>query len=108
MTAVLSDAGCVGRSTQPLAIRMCLASRMLEIDWQDGDTTSLAHCQLRLGCRCAECVALRRRGEKLVAPVDIEVTDITPYGSNTLHLTFSDGHCRGIFPFEYLRKLADR
>ena len=108
MTAVLSDAGCVGRSTQPLAIRMRQPSRTLEIDWQDGDTTLLAHRQLRLGCRCAECVALRRRGEKLVAPVDIEVTDIAPYGSNTLHLTFSDGHCRGIFPFEYLRKLADR
>ncbi|MEQ1772662.1 MAG: DUF971 domain-containing protein [Burkholderiales bacterium] len=106
MIAVLSHAGTMERSIQPLAILTCKANRMLEIDWPEGGTTSLTHRQLRLGCRCAECGALRQRGDELVASVDIMVTDIVSYGSNALRLTFSDGHSRGIFPFQYLRELT--
>ena len=97
-----------GLNLQPLAIRLHAASRILEIDWQDGLTSSWEHRLLRRKCRCAECLAQQQNGSVPVASSDVALMDITPYGQNAVQLTFSDGHSRGIFPFEYLRQLAEQ
>ncbi len=36
----------------------------------------------------------------------IAVTNVEPMGGYAVHLAFSDGHNRGIFPWSYLRALA--
>jgi DUF971 family protein len=38
---------------------------------------------------------------------DIMVTGIEPIGSYAVRLVFSDGHDRGIYPWQYLREIAD-
>ena len=35
------------------------------------------------------------------------VSSVVPYGPNAVQLHFSDGHARGIFPFDYLRELVE-
>lgn len=89
----------------PLEIRLQAAARMLEVDWDDGSTSRLAHLALRRACRCAECLRVRRSGRNVAAPEAIELIAVVPYGPNAVQLRFSDGHERGIFPFPYLRGL---
>ena len=78
----------------------------MELIW-NGERATLGHRALRLACRCAECESSRRKGLP-GAPVakDIEVTRIELVGESGLHLFFSDGHDRGIFPWAYLYRLA--
>jgi prepilin-type processing-associated H-X9-DG protein len=37
---------------------------------------------------------------------DIAVTRVEPMGGYAVHIAFTDGHARGIFPWAYLRALA--
>jgi DUF971 family protein len=89
----------------PLEIRLQSTTRMLEVDWEDGSISRLAHLALRQACRCAECVRVRRSGRQVAVPDGIELLEVMPYGPNAVQLRFSDGHERGIFPFPYLREL---
>jgi DUF971 family protein len=93
---------------QPVGIRLCSTAGVLEIDWADSGTSSLRHSLLRRQCQCAECRAGRRDGHVVGEQVDIVILDVVPYGQNALRLTFSDGHARGIYPFDYLRQLAEQ
>ena len=93
---------------QPVALRLSQCKRMLEIEWPGGTIIVFRSAALRQGCRCAECVAQRRRGEILSVPPDVSLTDIVPFGPSAVRLTFSDGHGRGIFPFQYLRELSEQ
>lgn len=80
----------------------------LELAWQDGTRTPLAASRLRAACRCAECTALRRRSDTdPQASAGLGITGVEPIGSDAVNLHFSDGHRRGIYPFAYLRELAD-
>lgn len=90
----------------PRALRLQRLERTLEIEWNDG-AASLPHRLLRERCPCAPCRQARRDGSFASIPEEIEVAAIEPYGPNAVHLAFSDGHARGIFPFAYLRELRD-
>jgi DUF971 family protein len=79
--------------------------RSLLIEWSDGVSIDLSHRVLRMKCRCAGCVYVRRSGRSISAPAEIELLEVVPYGPNAVQLRFSDGHERGIFPFPYLREL---
>ena len=96
----------IGMAQQAMAVRLRAVSRTLEIDWQDGLTSSWSHRLLRERCPCAQCRAQLRDGGTVATLPAIALTDVVPYGQNALQLTFSDGHARGIYPFEYLRQLA--
>jgi DUF971 family protein len=80
--------------------------RWLEVSWSDGVTAVLPHRLLREACRCAHCLASARSGEGIRAASGIRLDAVDPYGTNTLRLSFDDGHARGLYPFEYLRELA--
>ena len=90
---------------QPLTIINHGDNGMLEIAWSDGVTGMVDHRLLREACRCAHCVAATRSGKSIKSKNDIRLTMIEPYGNNTLHLGFDDGHQRGLYPFDYLRAL---
>ena len=83
------------------------ASGVLELCWQDGSTSRLAHGLLRARCRCAACEqAFRERGSHPEPEASVRLTAINPVSDKGLNLVFSDGHARGIFPWAYLRGLG--
>jgi DUF971 family protein len=94
-------------SNQPLEIRLTMKLTVLEIDWDDGITTGLTAATLRRYCKCSECVSVNGRGKQSVNKYEgLSVTSIVPLGLNAVNLQFSDGHAEGIFPFSYLRAIA--
>lgn len=94
-------------NNHPKEIRLTKKSTVLEIDWDDGITTSLTAATLRRYCRCGECVSMNGRGQRSVKEYEgLCVTSIVPFGLNAVNLHFSDSHARGIFPFPYLRSIA--
>ncbi len=93
---------------RPLELRNHAAGRWLEIEWSDAVTAVIPHRLLREACRCASCLAATRAGNAMAAPADVRLDSIEAYGPNALRLFFSDGHDRGLFPFEYLRALPVR
>jgi len=77
----------------------------LRVRWPDGEVT-VAAATLRAACRCAGCVAARRLG---TLPIDIDgirLTGVAPVGRYAVVLSFSDGHERGIYPWDMLREIG--
>lgn len=81
------------------------ARGLLEIVWQDALRQQFSHALLRAGCKCADCKALRLRSSEPLQVADaIRLEDLQPVGAYAVRLLFSDGHERGIYPWEYLRE----
>jgi DUF971 family protein len=91
----------------PTELRLRDAGRRLEIDWPDTPGVALAATALRAACRCADCTRARVDGKPAPADPDMAIRAIDPIGGYAVNLTFSDGHARGIFPWEFLREVAD-
>ncbi|HVK98577.1 MAG TPA: DUF971 domain-containing protein [Dongiaceae bacterium] len=81
------------------------SGRWLRIDWQEGESTELSAQRLRSHCRCASCRAEHMQDRFHPDPY-VRLRDVRLFGVASLHITFSDGHSRGVFPWEYLRTLA--
>jgi len=83
-----------------------VASGRLALRWPDL-SAQLNGCLLRSLCRCAQCRALQLQGRQYSAAAAVEIIAISPlnYG---LQLHFDDGHARGIFPWSFLREIAER
>jgi DUF971 family protein len=98
----------VSAPPRPLELRNHAEGRRLEIAWSDAVTAVIPHRLLREACRCAACRAAARSGAAVRAAADVRVEAIEPFGPNALRFFFSDGHDRGLFPFDYLRALPAR
>ncbi|MFT4047643.1 MAG: DUF971 domain-containing protein, partial [Solimonas sp.] len=72
--------------------------------WTDGESR-LSAALLRERCRCAGCRGREARGIAPGAAPALRITTVEAMGYG-LHLCFSDGHDRGIYPWAYLRELA--
>jgi DUF971 family protein len=97
----------VTASTAPVALTDHALSGVLEVQWPDGHVSRLPHALLRRGCRCAACEHDRRAlGLEPAADSALRLQTIEPVGQLGLHLAFSDGHARGIYPWPYLRELS--
>ncbi|XYD12045.1 DUF971 domain-containing protein (plasmid) [Methylobacterium sp. NMS12] len=90
----------------PSEIVLAAGGQALRLTWADGSAATLGAEALRLGCRCAWCTRDRIQGHLPAAFEAVAVTQVAPMGAYALHLGFSDGHARGIYPFVYLRDLA--
>ncbi len=81
----------------------------LRIEWQDGHESLYPVRQLRLGCRCANCIE-ELTGRPLLSeedvPEDVRPERITPVGRYAIQISWSDGHDTGIYSFDYLRELG--
>ncbi|MGZ5884850.1 MAG: DUF971 domain-containing protein [Burkholderiaceae bacterium] len=83
-------------------------SRLLDIVWSDGKFQQYKHALLRSRCQCADCKTVRlHSGDEIESSADILIKEIRPVGMYGLQLIFSDGHDRGIYPWNYLRELPD-
>ena len=107
MTVATQTAPHAGMQPFPQQIINHQLSGLLELCWQDGTTSRLAHSLLRAHCRCAQCEQLFRTQGSRPAPVEEQrITAINPVADKGLNLVFSDGHGRGIFPWAYLHGLG--
>ncbi len=93
---------------RPLELRNHAEGRWLEIAWSDAVTAVIPHRLLREACRCAACLAAARSGAAVRADASVRIESIEAFGPNALRFFFSDGHDRGLFPFDYLRELPVR
>ncbi|QPF83647.1 DUF971 domain-containing protein [Bradyrhizobium genosp. L] len=69
------------------------------------EQVELAAEQLRLACKCAHCTRARFDGRFPERFPGIAITGIDDLGYG-LNIAFSDGHNRGIYPKNYLLRLA--
>lgn len=92
-----------GASLVPQAIE--LHPERLRLQWPDGAIEELNAAALRAACRCADCRAAARSGQLVWHKAAVRLTDAVPVGLYALQLRFSDGHERGIYPWELLRAL---
>jgi DUF971 family protein len=75
----------------------------------DGGTArSLDAARLRLACRCAHCTRARIDGKFPQTFPGVTIQTYAPMGHYGVSITFSDGHARGIYPWNYLAELIDK
>ncbi len=91
----------------PREIRLTEGRRRLDVIWEDGSASCLPAATLRAHSRSAETVRASIDGLAPALPDDLAITTVEPVGAYAVNLAFSDGHDRGIFPWPYLRALAD-
>ncbi len=84
--------------------------RRLQICWPDGSKDVVPNKKLRASCRCPRCVD-EFTGEPLLDPSsipdDIAVDSLLRLGDYALGIGWSDGHKMAIYPWPYLRELAE-
>ncbi len=81
----------------------------LEIKWVDGHRSLYSTYDLRLGCRCANCVDEwngKTRLQKGSIPSDVHPLSVEGVGRYGIKIAWSDGHSTGIYSFDYLRSLC--
>lgn len=79
----------------------------VSVRWPDSEVSHLDAAWLRANCRSAK--ALRERIDGIAPPshADVTITAVEPVGGYGLNIRFSDGHDRGIYPWRYLKTLAE-
>ncbi|AYF89150.1 gamma-butyrobetaine hydroxylase-like domain-containing protein [Pseudomonas sp. JS3066] len=89
----------------PRALRNSRSQARLSLEWDDGEQQQISHTRLRGACPCSQCKAARLRGVIGLVDQDVRLERIALQGYG-VQLVFSDGHERGIYPWEYLRDLG--
>jgi prepilin-type processing-associated H-X9-DG protein len=79
----------------------------LRLTWPDGTSAALSAERLRLACRCAWCTRDRAQDRFPARFEGVAVARVDQIGGYAVNIAFTDGHARGIFPWVYLRRLAD-
>jgi len=96
-------------SPRPIDIKLHQASRLLEIQFDNG-TECLLSCEfLRVYSPSAE-VRGHGIGQEVlqVGKEDVNITSIEPVGHYAIKIGFSDGHDTGLYSWDYLYYLAQR
>jgi DUF971 family protein len=78
----------------------------LGLVWPNGEAAELAAGRLRAKRRCAWCTRARIDGSFAASFDDVAIERVAPVGDYAINITFSDGHARGIYPWTYLRTIA--
>ena len=87
-----------------------LGPQLLGISWNDGHESQYQVRNIRLSCRCANCVDEWTR-EKILkdesVPMDIKPKKMETVGRYAIQIDWSDGHNTGIYTFEQLRSQCE-
>lgn len=86
--------------------QIILQPENLVLNWGD-KTFSLSADVLRRNCRCTNCRAATLKGIEISLPAELKLTGSEAIGHYGLQLRFSDGHDRGIYPWNYLHELTE-
>lgn len=90
----------------PREITLASDRRSLTLDWGDGRAAHASATALREASRSSNSVRLRVNGWNVPPAPDLTIVDVRPVGLYAINLVFSDGHDRGIYPWGYLREIA--
>ena len=91
----------------PEELQSLESGRVLSIRWDDGKVSRFGAALLRRNSRSASVRRAEMDGDGSRVGEDIRLSDIRLVGAYGVQLVFSDGHDRGIYPWIYLRQLAD-
>jgi DUF971 family protein len=94
-------------SAVPETLTLAADRRRLRLTFANGDEAVVGAEQLRAACRCAWCTRARIDGNFSAAFGDIAIERLDPVGDYAVNIVFSDGHTRGIYPWPFLRAIAD-
>ncbi len=89
----------------PAEIKIDQRSRRIVVTWSNDNEQQLDASQLRRACMCAQCRRIRLSGDTVEAPAQIAIEGLQPMGYG-VQIEFSDGHARGIYPWQYLSELS--
>ena len=91
----------------PTDIRLHRASRVLEVVFDDGARFKLPCEYLRVYSPSAE-VRGHGPGQEVlqVGKENVNITAVEPVGNYAVKLYFDDGHCTGIYSWDWLYKLG--
>ena len=82
---------------------------LLTVEWSNGHRGRHPVRELRLSCRCAQCID-EWTNESILdpasVPADVRPLRIEPVGLYGLQIEWSDGHGTGIYTFETLARLC--
>jgi DUF971 family protein len=81
----------------------------LLVSWSHGHEGRHGVRDLRLACKCAECVdewSGEKRLDEASIPADVHPDTIEPVGLYGLQIQWSDGHNTGIYTWETLAELC--
>ena len=94
---------------QPSQIQLHQQSRILEIDFENGDCFKLDCEYLRVYSPSAEVMGHGPGEGKLqVGKEDVNIVSIEPVGNYAIKPTYDDGHSSGIYTWDYLHELGSR
>ena len=86
----------------------------LAIKWEDGSESFVNLEKLRRACPCAGCKGERdimgnlyKGPDQPLTPRAFELRNIVLVGSYAVQPVWADGHNTGLYPFDYLRQVAD-
>lgn len=91
----------------PVELRVRRADRVLEVDFDDGQTVALPAELLRVESPSAE-VRGHGIGQKRIVggKRGVGIDRLEPVGNYAVRILFDDGHDSGMFTWRYLRRLG--
>jgi prepilin-type processing-associated H-X9-DG protein len=90
----------------PETIVLATGGTHVRLTWPDGERAEISAGFLREACRCAWCTRARHEGTFAPSFDSVAIERLSPIGGYAVNIAFSDGHARGIYPWAYLRMLA--
>ena len=93
---------------QPPDCRIVRDGTAIELTWQGRPARTVTAAVLWEQCPSAVARRARLDGRRWLAPAGIRIAALTAIGHYAVNIEFSDGHDRGVYPWEYLAGIADR
>lgn len=92
--------------SRPDEVRLSADRRTVTLSQCGVPPVELSARMLRAACRCAGCRRAAVDGTGVAVPYTVTVARIVALGGNAANIAFSDGHDRGVFPWDYLWTLC--
>nr|WP_319386427.1 DUF971 domain-containing protein [uncultured Roseibium sp.] len=96
-----------GEEATPREVRISSDGTSLTVTWSDGTQATLFATFLRENSRSAGSSRLRLSGLNVPASRDLTIKTARAIGAYAINITFSDGYDRGIYPWVFLKELAE-
>jgi DUF971 family protein len=91
----------------PREVSVAHDMKTLTLQWHDGAPSVISAETLRSACWCAWCRTDRVLNRFPDHFDGVAIETVKALGGYAIHIAFTDGHARGIFPWTYLKDIAD-
>lgn len=98
----------MSRTLRPTSIRLRKQSRVLELEYDPGNTVELAWEFLRVYSPSAEVRGhSAEQAELQIGKRHVGIAELRPVGHYALQIVFDDGHDTGLYSWDYLHHLSE-